>query len=149
MIEIAPLRSVRCPASFIATLDIQPAQAEQMALTPENLAVLLTSGSVWAAYREGVPVAIAGLLEFWPGRVVAWAYIGRRAGPAMLKVTRMARRELARIHAVHAGQGRIELCVQDGHDAGGRWARQLGFFVESRMRRFYGGKDYYMYIYGD
>jgi len=149
MIDIAPLRSVRCPESFITTLDIQPAQAEQMALTPENLAALLTSGAVWAAYLNGQPVAIAGLLEFWPGRIVAWAYMGRKAGPAMLKITRAARRELARIHAAHAGKGRIELCVQDGHDAGGRWARQLGFALESRMRRFYGGQDYYMYVYGE
>ncbi len=96
----------------------------------------------WSAIAEGFPIACGGTLECWPGRHLAWAYIGRHAAPHILTVTRYARRALAVV------SGRIETTVRADFAEGQHWARILGFEVETPILRAYGpaGEDHIGYV---
>ncbi len=143
MIKITKLdKSIGYPRLFIVALDVQAAQRGQMPLTAENLAALVAGGDAWCAHDETRPLVLAGLLPMWEGRLVAWAYLSRKAGPALLKATREIRRQLER-----RSNQRIEMYVQDGHSEGVRWAWLLGFRAESLMQNFYAGYDYWMFTY--
>ncbi len=145
MIEIVKLHYfpvVHFPDKFIASLDVQTAQRNQMPLTAENLKTLVTGGDAWCAYDEARPLILAGLLPMWENRLVAWAYLSKKAGPALLKATREIRNQLER-----RKNQRIEMYVQDGHAEGVRWAWLLGFRAESLMQNFYAGYDYWMFTY--
>jgi hypothetical protein len=87
-----------------------------------------------------------GIFEVWEGRGKAWAAFGvvpERAWPA---ITEKARSTLAAAREV--GLCRIEATVQEGFDAGHRWARRLGFVLETpEPMRFFGpdGASHYLY----
>ncbi len=130
------------PDKFIAALDAQAAQRDQMPLTAENLAALVAGGDAWIASDLERPLILAGLLPMWENRLVAWAYLSKKAGPALLKATREIRNQLER-----RKNQRIEMYVQDGHAEGVRWAWLLGFRAESLMQNFYAGYDYWMFTY--
>ena len=130
------------PDKFIAALDAQAAQRDQMPLTAENLAALMAGGDTWIASDLERPLILAGLLPMWENRLVAWAYLSKKAGPALLKATREIRNQLER-----RKNQRIEMYVQDGHAEGVRWAWLLGFRAESLMQNFYAGYDYWMFTY--
>ncbi len=130
------------PDQFIAALEAQAAQRDQMPLTAENLAALVTGGDAWVASDSQRPLILAGLLPMWEGRLVAWAYLSKFAGPALLRATREIQRQLEARR-----EQRIEMYVQDGHQEGVRWAWLLGFRAEGLMVNFYGGRDYWMFTY--
>lgn len=97
--------------------------------------------SAWVGVR---PVAAAGLIPFYPGRrYVAWAIIGKNAGPHLRCITKEIRRFLEEFPAA-----RIEMHVLSDFKEGHKWAKMLGFECETpngmRKHSFY-GKDEHMY----
>lgn len=104
--------------------------------------VQMEGASSWTGVVDGEPIACAGTLLQWPGRSVAWAYMTRSTGPHMRWVTREA---LAKLKDV---KGRIELQVRADFEQGHRWARMLGFEMETPLKRAYGpfGEDMSEYV---
>jgi hypothetical protein len=96
----------------------------------------------WTGVVDGRPVACAGFMPQWPGRTIAWAYLNANSGPHMLFVTRAVRKALDKV------KGRIEFAVRRDFDAGHRWARLLGFDVETYVMKAYGpdGEDVTSYV---
>ena len=96
----------------------------------------------WTGVVDGEPVAIAGTLEHWRGRHMAWAYLADTSGPYMRWVTREVRKALDRV------TGRIELTVRKDFPAGQRWAELLGFSVETPIMVGFGpeGEDHVGYV---
>jgi hypothetical protein len=110
-------------------------------LSGEVLAQLEAQNS-WTGAIDGVPIVCAGTMLQWPGRHAAWAYLGDDTAPHMLWITKET---LARLDAV---KGRIEATVRCDFSAGHRWAKMLGFKVETPlMERFGpGGEDHTGYV---
>jgi hypothetical protein len=74
----------------------------------------------------GEPVAAAGIMSIWHNRALAWALIGRDAGPHMREVT------LATLEALDAcPRTRVEMYVRPGFHEAFRWAKVLGFEFEA------------------
>lgn len=86
----------------------------------------------WTGVVDGEPIAVAGTMEQWPGRHMAWAYLADSTASHMTWVTLATRRKLRDV------KGRLELTVREDFAAGHRWARLLGFEVESPCLKRYG-----------
>lgn len=81
---------------------------------------------------DGRTIMCGGTMTQWPGRHVMWAYLSVRSGPHMMFITHETRKYLREI------QGRIECTVRSDFEAGHRWARLLGFRVETAKMEGYG-----------
>ena len=85
---------------------------------------VIAAGPAWACV-DGERVYGAGGFVFEDWRAVAWAILGQCAGRQMMAMTRVARREVARITLP------IEAYVRDEFAAGERWAKLLGLSLQS------------------
>lgn len=86
----------------------------------------------WTLVLNGDPLMCGGTLEQWPGRHMAWAYLNKNTGRHMYVVTKLASEYVRR------AKGRIEFTVREDYEKGHRWARMLGFEVETPLLRAYG-----------
>lgn len=91
---------------------------------PEALA--MPYGLSWTALDGDEPICCAGVVEVWEGRAYAWALLSEYAGPHLLTLTRVIRSRLASLR-----YRRVEMAVDAGFDAGCRWAKMLGFRLET------------------
>lgn len=96
----------------------------------------------WSWIVDGQPVACAGLVEQWRGRYTGWAYVARGTLRHMPWITPTAEALIA------AKPGRVEFTVRVDFPAGQRWARLLGFHVETPLLKKYGpeGEDHIGYV---
>lgn len=110
--------------------------------TPSVLAQIEGQNS-WTGVVDGEPIACAGTVFQWPGRYTAWAYMGRNTGPHMRWITREVLKNLSKFT-----QCRIELTVRADFPAGQRWARMLGFEVETPLLKAFGplGEDHVGFV---
>lgn len=117
------------------------AEAGAVVLEGAILQVLERQNS-WTGVVDGEPMACAGTVEQWPGRYVAWAHLSRASGPHMGWITRQVRKNLEGV------KGRVELTVRADFPAGLRWARLLGFEIETPILRRYGpeGEDHVGFV---
>lgn len=114
----------------------------QFAHDPETLRAMERAPNTWTAVVDGLPVASGGTLELWPGRHQAWAYLSARAQESILLVSRTARDVLRRV------PGRVECTVRADFPAGQKWAKLLGFQIETPCLRAFGpqGEDHVGYV---
>jgi hypothetical protein len=84
----------------------------------------------------------AGTIEQWRGRRTCWAYLNKDTGPNMRWITRRCKEHLDAI------PGRLEFTVRQDFAAGHRWAKLLGFEVETPLLVAYGpeGEDHVGYV---
>ena len=110
-------------------------------LTADTLAVLEKQNS-WTVVVDGTPVGCGGTMQQWPGRHIAWAYLNEQTGPHMLFITQAALKGLEGI------EGRVELTVRHDFEKGHRWARLLGFSVETPVLKQFGplAEDHVGYV---
>ena len=96
----------------------------------------------WTLVHGADPVACGGTTQAWPGRHLAWMLISKLAAPHMLAITRRVKAGLEGL------KGRIELTVRHDFQAGHRWAKMLGFEVETPLLAAYGpaGEDHVGYV---
>lgn len=123
----------------VAQMRAQPAQAREV--NAESLAAPF--GQAWTAMLDGHPIACAGVVEVWRGRAYAWALLSDEAGPHMLRLTREIRSRLERLPF-----RRVEMAVDAGFPEAARWARVLGFWLETPnpMRGYLpNGRDAWLY----
>ena len=119
-------------------------RAEGGRLPPMSDALLaqLEASNSWTGVTEGEPVVCAGTVQAWPGRHQAWAYVTRGTLRLMPQITTAVLSNLARL------KGRIEFTVRADFPAGLRWARTLGFEVETPRLRAFGldGEDHVGFV---
>ncbi len=97
----------------------------------DSILAQLEGANSWTGVYEGSPVACGGTLQHWVGRHQAWMYMGKNTAPYMVLITKAVLAQLAKV------EGRIELTVRSDFPQGQRWARMLGFEVESpRLVKF-------------
>lgn len=107
-----------------------------------NTLIELENASSFTYIVDGTPIACAGTIRQWPGRSVAWAYLSYLTGPIMRRLTKEVKQRLDVI------PGRIEFTVRCDFPAGHRWAKMIGFEVESPCLKAYGpeGEDHVGYV---
>lgn len=103
---------------------------------------VLAGGLAISAWENGVCIGCAGILELWQDRASAWCLMSEACGKHLLEITRVIREALD----LHPAR-RIEMTVLADFPAGIRWARMLGFRVETPepMRRYMQERDAYLY----
>ena len=102
------------------------AQSAQIPEVEHPDALTAAFGHAWTAMDGEEPMACAGVVEAWSGRAYAWALLSAHAGPHMLALTRVIRSRLSTLR-----YRRVEMAVDAGFEAGCRWARLLGFHLET------------------
>lgn len=101
-------------------------------------------GAGWpcfTVFHEERIVFCGGAVVSHAGLATIWGAFSPVAGPAMLGIERRARRWLARLP-----HRRIDAVVRDGHKAGHKWIKRLGFVPEARLADYYAdGADAWIY----
>lgn len=118
-------------AEHWARLRVQPAQSWCLPWMGPDLVAWLAGLEAYTAFAADTPVAIAGLMELWPGRSLAWSYLSEAAGPHLVSLTRLVDRFLD----LRAPR-RTEAYVDEEFEAGHRWMHALGFEREGFLRAF-------------
>lgn len=124
-------------------LFVQPAQAEwNTAIGDVSYAEELSKGGYcFSARSNGILCACIGLIDHWPGRRYAWAFLAKDLEQQMIPLHRNVSRWLK-----YRGTGRIETAIDPSHSAAIRWAEMLGFEREGLMKRYaQDGRDCYLY----
>lgn len=109
---------------------IQPQEQQAIESADERVSIAMQQanhGPCWAVLDPtGEVLAIAGVTEVWEGRGIAWSVLSRNAGPHLVALTRSVVRYLDSLSFQ-----RLELYVDAQFAAGCRWARLLGFELET------------------
>lgn len=102
----------------------------------------LEKQNTWTAVLDGDPMACGGTIQQWPGRHHAWSLMNAATGPHMGFITKQALKRLKLV------AGRIELTVRADFAQGHRWAKLLGFRVETPVLAEFGpqGEDHVGYV---
>ena len=117
------------------------AEGQRYGLTDEQLKNIEGPLS-WTLVCDGEPVVCGGFIQQWPGRYMSWSYVDPAHGKNMVIITREVKKKVDEI------QGRIEMTVRASFTQGLRWARLLGFSVETPLMRGYGpeGEDHVGFV---
>lgn len=129
------------PEHFDALAALGTTEGTLTADLPPGFMAELARGNSWAILRaDGRPIACVGVAPHWPRRYRCWAILAADAGPHMGAVTRATRKLLNEA----CEPGRYEMEVRFDFEQGVRWAKLLGFHVETpRLERFTpDGRDY-------
>lgn len=111
----------------VRLIDVQAEQSLELSYfdNSEYLNALAQADS-WTGWIDGRVVGCAGTITLWPGRHQSWALISATIGPSgMVQFTRAVSR------ALKLKQGRVELVVSAEFKQGHRWAKMLGFKLET------------------
>jgi len=97
----------------------------------------------WTLLLDDTPLLCGGTLPQWPGREMSWAFLNKHSGPHMTAVVREARRIIRR------PQCRIDMTVRKDFVAGHKFARILGYRVETPLMESYGpeGESHVGYVF--
>jgi hypothetical protein len=112
-------------------------------LIPKDQAAMLAkspySYTLFAGERI---VAIAGVMEYWPGRGEAWAELAQTSRKEFLPIHNAVKRFLE-----VCPFERVEAAVDVNFGAAHRWVSLLGFELEAPVMKKYGvdGHDYSLY----
>jgi hypothetical protein len=126
-----------------ARIRLQPRQLEAAGYASvDHYRKLAATPSI--ALLDGHNVLMCGgAFEIWPGRAVAWALLAESIGHRMTACVRHVRRFFDEINAP-----RVEMDVAVDHEEGHRFARLLGFELETPRARVYypDGSDAAIYV---
>jgi hypothetical protein len=103
-----------------------------MSVLGEEARAVLEQSDSHTITCDGEVIACAGTLSQWPGRSIAWAYLHKRSAPHMLFVTKAVLAHVAK------AKGRVEFTVRCDFEPGHRWAKMLGFQIETPEMPGYG-----------
>lgn len=117
------------------------AEGGDFRLSPVTLRAMEAENS-WTGIVDGAVMVCAGTMEQWPGRHTAWAYVARGTLPHLPWITAETKKVLEKV------KGRIEFTVRSDFPAGLRWAKGLGFEIETPRLRAFGpeGEDHVGFV---
>lgn len=119
-------------AEHLDQIALQEAQQYLLHHMEPGMGAYLEGLQAFSGLVDGKPVVCAGVLPYWEGRGLAWAYLGEDAGSHMAAIHKAVKRYLE-----VAPFDRIEAAVDVEFEAGHRWIKMLGFELEApRMAKF-------------
>ncbi len=101
-------------------------------ITPDHVKVLEKDKYAFTILVKEKIVCCAGVIEYWPGRGVGWAFLQRDCRNAFYYIHKAAKRFLD-----NCPIKRIEATVDHGFKKGHRWVRALGFELEAPHLKAY------------
>ena len=111
-------------------------------LTEEYAKSLELAGPCFSAWAGPELIAVAGVVEFWPGRAQVWALMSSRITEYGGLVHRRVVQYLKSYHV-----RRLECIIDPRFPDSSLWAVRLGFFFESKMKAYgFHGQDMDMYV---
>jgi len=130
-------------ADDVSELSVQPKQAHYK----DHVNQLAISGQLETAFtysEDGKAKAIIGAQQYWKGRVAVWALVGDVSN--WISCHRQVTKTL-NAYAKANNVLRFELTTEIGFDESERWAKMLGFKLESTMSNFgVDGLDHKMWV---
>jgi len=108
-------------------------QEEQRGLAPfitHAYARMLEGEFAFTGLVDGEPIAVAGITPLWENRGLCWCFMGAKAGPHFVQITKVAL-DLLDL----APYRRIEADTPCEFKQGHRWLRMLGFQMEAERMR--------------
>lgn len=118
-------------SDHLKRLRLQPAQQWCAPHITDDLLAQAEQLEAYTGLIDSQPVIVAGLMEFWPGRALAWSFVSADASAHMLSITKAVDRVLT-----HVKIRRIEAYVDPNFSAGLRWIEMLGFQREGHLTAF-------------
>lgn len=140
MVELVPYLP-----EHLLNVAVQPAQAWMRGGIDMDLAVTLGRSYRAASVVDGDRVLGCGGIELhWPGRGLVWSFVAGDIGARdFIRCHNLTRRFLT-----DANVKRLEAGVEVDFEAGHRWMKALGFYVETPCARAWqaGGRDCTIYV---
>ena len=136
MIDLVPARPW-----MIEKLELQPAQqvvCREMGRADIEFAI--RSGVALAVVNDDNVIALGGIAKRWDGCGIAWGLLSCSVGATMAPIHKIVVRGLGRTHFE-----RVEAHIDAEHAEGVRWIEMLGFEREGRMKKFFKGRDFWLY----
>jgi hypothetical protein len=127
MIEV-----VRYEAWHLRELVAQPAQTALKGTVSPEQAAAVEGPLSFTALADGRPVCCAGIVEYWPGRGEAWAFLAADCRKELRAITNAMRRFLE-VCPVRRVEAAVDVDFEPGH----RWCRLLGFKLEASLLKAY------------
>ena len=120
-----------------------------VATVPQKLLLdFLPDGDAWTVTADGAPIAVCGLQPIWPGRTLAWSWIGRDVCMRGWAYMSEAVREVigARLALAKEAGRALRIEATSSFPAGCDWLHKLGFEAEGVLKA-YGpaGEDHVLY----
>lgn len=126
--------------SHYSRLNPQIQQIKAKGLPASQLEAIEASYT-FTVFADDTPIAVAGLIEHWAGRWMAWCILSEDARRHLFALTKIARQHLALI-----AEDRVEASVDCDFSEGHRWLKLLGFECETpRAKHYSGNTDYALY----
>jgi len=133
--------------NHLHSLELKPFELEYVEHIPdyhEYVAENALRGFSWTGICQGRPVAVFGVRPLWSTNFEAWMVPGEGIERNAIAVLRGARHILDSV-IVEFGLLRLQITVRCENEVAFRFAKRLGFKVESKMLRFGPeGADYYL-----
>lgn len=97
----------------------------------------------WTLVVGNMPLLCGGTMAQWPHRHTSWAFLNKHSGPHMAAVVRRAR------WIIRQPGCRVDMTVRKDFAAGHKFARVLGYRVETPLLPKYGpeGEDHVGYVF--
>ncbi len=136
-------------ADDLAQLDIRPEQPFAVAGRDQMVEHFERLGDAWTFSEDGEPFMVAGLIQAWPGRGIAWAVVGAhrtwggmmRAGAELMNLMEW---ELS--HRFHRIEAYADCFPLDWWVACDWFLQRLGFHREGVLSRYtQDGRDQCIY----
>lgn len=127
-------------------LDLQEKQKFFSALIQDKLygVDLKEMGQVWSLIDENnlKCIGCGGIINVGFGRGIAWSLLSKDSAKYMTRITKAVILQLNNVD-----YNRIEITAEDGFEEAHRWAKMLGFKLETPdgMENYCNGKKHYLY----
>lgn len=136
-------------ADDLFQLDIRPEQPSALAHRRHMAEQFERLGESWTFTAGGRVLVVAGLMQMWPGRALAWSVVAdHRPWREMMAVGAEMRRLLAHYlgHRYHRIEAYADAEPLEWWLTCDWWLRRLGFNEEGRLSRFtQDGRDQMVY----
>ena len=138
MFEVIPFK-----AEHLAFIKLQNLQAHLSDWVSLEQGRGLEEYPSYTAMVDGEPIGAAGVLWMWKGRGQAWAFISETGPKNFLKGHRAVKKFLDGCHIE-----RLEMTCDCDFPQAHRWAKMLGFHMETERMKQYSpnGRDCSMYV---
>lgn len=131
-------------ADHFRRMSLQPAQARFVRLVTEEQLHVLEGPLSFTLLDDTTPLACTGAWQLWHNRAYVWAFIADKVTPAIFGEVH----SFARAFVGGLPFRRLEMAVDVGFENGHRWAKAMGFDLETPepMRAFHAdGRDAFLY----
>lgn len=109
-------------------IDTIDAQDSQRGMCHSENAETVAEFDSWTVFLDDKIVACCGCVPIWHGRNMLWSQISKTISPkGMVLLTRAVKRYL------DLKPCRTEAYIVEGHEAGHRWIKLLGFTLDTPM----------------